>query len=128
METAAQVLKRWFGGHGTDALAPDVVFRDMTSPELQLFGPEAVDHFLHSFYGAFEKSGATPVRLHEAGTETVVMEFTFWGKNQQQALGAIPAAGKDAELPICAVYQVREGKIREITIYYNAATLVRQLQ
>ncbi|HYG58524.1 MAG TPA: ester cyclase [Symbiobacteriaceae bacterium] len=127
MSGAMEVLQGWFHGHGQDALAPEVVFRDMTAPDLVLRGPAAVEQFLHGFYGAFEASGARPARAHAAGEETVVMEFTFWGRNQKKALGAIPPAGKDAELPICAVYQVRRGKIDEITIYYNAAALITQL-
>lgn len=128
MTTAMEVLQRWFSGHGQEALSQDVSFRDMTTPDLVLSGPQAVEQYLHGFYGAFEASGTRPLRSHAVGDDAVVMEFMFWGKNQTRALGPISAAGKDVEFPICAFYQVQGGKIAEITIYYNAAALSSQLQ
>lgn len=127
MAIAAEIVQAWFSGHAPDALASEVEFRDMTDPTMRLVGPGAVSKYLNGFYGAFETSGARIGKVYPCGEDTAVVEFTFWGRQQRAPLGAIAAGGRDADLPICALYRTQEGKICSITIYYNAATLNTQL-
>lgn len=127
MSQATEVLNEWFAGHGKGALADNVVFRDMSYPIREVRGPEAVEEFLAGLYGAFEESGARTGRVHEAGEDTVVIEFTFWGRGLKHGMGPVMGAGSEGEMPICAVYQVHDGKITEISVYHDTHALLAQL-
>lgn len=128
MSRATEVLQEWFAGHRKDALAADVVFRDMSYPVREVYGPDAVERHVGGLYGAFEETGVKEGRVHEAGVGIVIIEFTFWGRGLKHGMGPAMVAGSDAEMPICAVYQIRRDKIREIRVYYNIHTLLAQLQ
>lgn len=123
----ADIVARWGFGRDPGALAAGVHFRDMATPGLTLRGADCVMRYLGALKAAFVETGVSRERC-DGGPDCVAAEFTFWGRQQVGPLGACPPAGRDLALPMCAVYRVAEGRIQEMSLYYNAATITAQLQ
>jgi steroid delta-isomerase-like uncharacterized protein len=88
-------------------------------------GPEAgiaqIEPFLKGFPDLrFE------VRLQHQSGDTSIMEAVAKG-TQTGDLGPIPATGKYAEIVVCDIVDVRNGKIVAEREYYNEVSLLQQL-
>ncbi len=65
-----------------------------------------------------------------AGDTSVATEFIGRGTHNGPfagPMGTIPATGRPIEIRFCEVFKVRNGKFVEQHIYFDAATLMRQL-
>ena len=58
--------------------------------------------------------------------DTVVAEVTFRGTQKQELMG-IPPTNKKVEMPLAFVIDVKDGKIRKWSAYFDTATMMRQL-
>lgn len=120
-----RVVQSYLAGHDPRYMAEDATFRDF-SRDVPLRGREAIGAMLDMFYHtAFSEARAEPRGL-VADSDRVVLEFTFHGVHTGDLLG-IPPTGRRAEIPMCAVYDIEGGVIRHGRLYYDSATLAKQL-
>ena len=126
IRSTREVLDRYFsGGHaGDEALADDVEFTVMGTG-MKHSGPEGVGQMLNYFYSqAFE---ATAERTNlVVGNGKAVLEANFVGKHIGNFAG-IPATGKDVNVPLCVVYEIKDGKIWRGSVYLEMPVMLKQL-
>ncbi len=120
-----QVVQAYFQDHDSRYLAGNVEFYDMSAAQ-PLRGREAVGGFLHMFYHEAFSDAYAEVRNVVAEENGVVIEFVFHGKNTGSLGGAAPT-GKVVAVPMCAYYAVAQGQIQLVRLYYDTATMGRQL-
>jgi steroid delta-isomerase-like uncharacterized protein len=92
-------------------------------------GPDGCREWLEIFRTALPDARTEIVNLFTDGTQ-VASEHTGRGTHAGPlvtAAGAIPASGRQVELRIGEIYEVRDGKITKLYAYYDSATLMRQL-
>ena len=78
---------------------------------------------------AFPDAKGTVTNVFASG-DGVAAEITYRGANTgplATPAGTIPATGKVAEVPSALVCRVRDAKIQSGTLYFDMATLLRQL-
>jgi predicted ester cyclase len=124
-ETRA-VLMPYLESHHSDvsAMARDVVFRNMATGE-EARGPEAVLAMLNFFYKvAFDADAET--RNVVIGEGIGVVEGLFVGRHVGEFAG-IRATGKEVRVPICVIYELRDGEIVEGRVYFETPALLAQL-
>ncbi len=96
---------------------------------MTLPGAEGYKQFVKFFAEAFPDSTVEITNLF-ATEEQVVLEYTGHGTNTgplHLPMGDIPATGRWAELWLCDVIQVRNGKVVSYHSYYDTMTLLQQL-
>jgi steroid delta-isomerase-like uncharacterized protein len=92
-------------------------------------GPEGIRPFFELWAGAFPDSKAELVNV-VAGEDGVTAEGIFRGTQQaslQSPSGDIPATGRRVEIPHCFVFGITNGKLASGRLYFDAASLMRQL-
>lgn len=120
-----RIVQSYLASHDPQFMTQDATFRDFSRDE-PLRGREAIGAMLDMFYHtAFSDARAEPRSL-VADSERVVLEFTFHGVHTGDLMG-IPPSGRRVEIPMCAVYDVNGGVIRQARLYYDSATLAKQL-
>ncbi len=125
VEETGRVLSAYFADHGEQWLAVTIEFHDMSRPE-PYRGREQVAAWLHHFYGeAFPGARAEEARL-VVGDGIAAADWVFRGRHLGSLAGE-PPSGVDVELPMAAVYEVGGGEIVRARLYYDSATLTRQL-
>jgi steroid delta-isomerase-like uncharacterized protein len=65
-----------------------------------------------------------------ASADSAVVEFRGRGTHKgvlKTASGEFAATGKKLDLPFCEVYGFKNGKVTEVRIYYDTASMARQL-
>jgi steroid delta-isomerase-like uncharacterized protein len=124
-ETNLELVKEYLAEHNPALVAEEAAFIDQCMPT-SVTGPDAIGALLYEMYHvSFPGAEAVSTRL-DAGERSVTLEFTFTGKNDGPFLGS-PGTGRRVSVPMCAVYQVADGQIVEIRLYYDSATLTCQL-
>ena len=124
-QESLQVIGAYFQNHDGQYLAENVELHDMTA--VQPFrGRQVVQKALHLFYSEAFSDASAETRNVVAADNGVVIEFVFHGKNTG-ALGDTPPTGKVVAVPMCAYYSVAQGQIQLIRLYYDMATMGRQL-
>ena len=58
--------------------------------------------------------------------DTVLAEVTFRGTQKQELMGIAPT-NKKVEMPLAFVIDVKDGKIRKWSAYFDTGTMMRQL-
>ncbi len=125
-EETRRVFDAYAENHDPTYYAADATFTDMSRPTQPIVGPEAIGAFLATFYGgAFSNAVPTEVAKLVDGN-LVMLEFEFSGDHTGDLFG-IPATGKHVEMSMMSVYGVEEGKIQWARLYYDSASLMRQL-
>lgn len=121
-----QLIQEFFASHDAASFyAENATFHDM-SQAAPLQGRAAIGAMLRGFYGEwFTEAHAEPRNL-VAGENAIVAEFVFHGKNTGSLNGA-PPTGKVVAVPMSAVYEIANGKIQHTRLYYDSATMARQL-
>lgn len=121
-----QIIQAYFQSHDPMSFfSEDAEFHDMSQPE-PFRGREAIGAALRMFYQeAFSDARAEP-RSVLPGEDSVVAEFVFHGQNTGSLMGA-PPTDKTVAVPMIAVYEVERGKIQRARLYYDSATMARQL-
>lgn len=92
-------------------------------------GPDGCRQWLEIFRTALPDARTEIVNLFTDGARVAsehIGRGTHTGPFVTPA-GAIPATGRQVELRIGEIYEVRDGKITKLYAYYDSATLLRQL-
>jgi steroid delta-isomerase-like uncharacterized protein len=98
---------------------------DFTQPE-PIRGQEAINRMQEMLYDTAFPGAHADIQRVLAGDSLVAVEFDFHGVNDGNLMG-IPATHREVRVPMCAVYDVENGLIRQIRIYYDSTLLTRQL-
>ena len=120
-----QVIGAYFEHHDEQYLAENVEFCDMTA-EQPLRGREAMQRALDLFYAEAFSDASAETRNVVAADNGVVIEFVFHGTHTGE-LGGMAPTGKLVAVPMCAYYSVAHGQIQLVRLYYDTATMRRQL-
>ncbi|MCA1678924.1 MAG: ester cyclase [Actinobacteria bacterium] len=92
-------------------------------------GPEGCRRWLEIFKTALPDAKTEILEFIATGTHAAsehIGRGTHTGPFVSPA-GTIPPTGRNVELRIAEIYEVREGKIAKLHAYYDTATLMRQL-
>lgn len=120
-----KIVQGYLANHDPRFMAEDATFQDYSQPE-PLRGREAIGAMLDMFYHTAFSEARAEVRNLVADDRSVVLEFTFHGVNTGSLMG-MPPTGRRVEVPMCAIYDVEGGIIRRARLYYDSATMARQL-
>ncbi len=96
---------------------------------ITLPGSEGYKQFVLFFAEAFPDSRVEVTNMF-ATEDQCVLEYTGRGTNTgplHLPMGEIPATGRWAELRLCDVTQIRNGKIVSYRTYYDTMTMMQQL-
>jgi steroid delta-isomerase-like uncharacterized protein len=121
------VIEAYAHSHDVKHFAEDAVFTQMALPQ-PFTGRDAIAGMLRLFYEDAFSDAKGELRNVAADTEGGLgfIEFTFRGRHTG-ALAGIPPTGRDVEVPMLGVYEIANGKIQRARLYYDMATLSRQL-
>ena len=92
-------------------------------------GPDGFRQWLEMFRTAFPDARADLTEVIHEGTR-VAIEYVGRGTHDgpfTTPSGAIPPTGRSAELRIAEVLEVHGGAVTSVRVYYDTATLLRQL-
>ena len=121
------VIEAYAQSHDPMYFAEDAVFTQMALPN-PITGRDAIGRMLQLFYhDAF--SGASGELRHvaaDADRGLGFIEFTFRGRHTGELMG-IPPTGREVEVPMLGSYEIANGQIQRARLYYDMATLMRQL-
>jgi steroid delta-isomerase-like uncharacterized protein len=90
-----------------------------------LDGPEAVSEFLSGVFHGFPDFTAHVLSLTHA-ENGVVVEGRFTGTHKLEWSG-IPPSGRSVDVPFCAIFVFDEERLLSERLYFDFATLLRQL-
>lgn len=124
-QDSLQVIRDYFNGHDIAYFAEDGELHDMSQPQ-PLRGHAAISAFLNLLYHEAFSEAHAELRDLIGGDGAVVAEFVFHGKNTGSLAGA-PPAGKTVAVPMIVAYELNAGKIQRARLYYDTATLAKQL-
>ncbi len=111
--------------HDTAYFAEDAEYHVMAEPE-PLRGREAISEFFGAMYGGAFTDTHVEVRTVVADGTRVVLEFVYNGTNTGELMGQ-PPTGQRVSVPILGIFEIEGESIRSGRIYYDAATMARQL-
>jgi predicted ester cyclase len=126
VEETGQVFERYAASQHSDVsmMSPDVVFRVMATGQ-EFRTPEGVLGMLNWFYhGAFEARADERTRI--VGEGIVAIEADFVGRHTGEFAG-IAGTGKDVNVPLAVVYELRDGRIAEGRIYFETPAFMAQV-
>ncbi len=93
-------------------------------------GPDGYQQFLKMWTTAMSDASVEITNLIASG-DWVAVEFTGKGTHQSGPFagpkGPIPPTGKAIDLSFCEIFKIKNGKIALARLYFDAATLMRQL-
>lgn len=112
--------------HDTDYYAEDATFIDMTNPSVVISGRDAIAGFIGAFYGGSFGDGRYELVNMVVEGNLVMQESIFFGTHTGP-LGTIPATGRTVEFPFTTSYWIEGGEIIWGHLYYDSATVLRQL-
>ena len=120
IEQTRAVMTAYWSGHEDEMVAEDGVLILMATGE-ETHGREEVVALIREFYsgifdGSFESTGSFIADGHAAAEGFLV------GKHIGDYAG-IAATGKDVRVPMCIIYDVSEGLVQRIRVYFETAVL-----
>jgi steroid delta-isomerase-like uncharacterized protein len=113
-----QIVRDYLAGRGPQLMAEDATFHDLTQPA-PIQGREAIAAMFHHLYEEAFPAASAESRNWVANDDSVVLEFTFRGVNTGSLWGQ-PPTGKSVEVPMCVIYDLRDGIIRRARLYYDS--------
>lgn len=117
-------LEAYFKSHDVQYVAEDGVFISMNTGE-KTIGREAVGQMLHYIYHvAFDAKAEIKNKI--ITENKAVLEFDFIGKHIGEFAG-IPPTNKEVNVPICVVYDLENGLIKQGRVYFLMDVLIKQL-
>ena len=121
------VIEAYAHSHDARHFTEDAVFMQMALPQ-PFTGREAIAGMLRLFYEDAFSDAKGELRNVAADSERGLgfVEFTFRGRHTG-ALAGIAPTGRDVEVPMLGVYEIANGQIQRARLYYDMATLQRQL-
>ena len=102
---------------------PDYTYTGGDGQELR--GPEAGLAVSQMFASAFPDGRINVVNIKEFG-DTVLVEFIARGTHRGDLMGIAPT-GRSVTIPVCDVFELRDGKIYREREYMDMATMMTQL-
>ncbi len=117
-EQNLRIVRDYLGGRGPDLMAEDATFGDLPQ-SITHSGREAIAAMFHQVYGEAFSDAAPEPRNWVANDDSVVLEFTFRGVNTGSFAGR-PPTGRRVEVPMCVVYDIKDGVIRRARLYYDS--------
>ena len=125
IDETRQVLESYLGGHGSEVLAENAVFTDVSSGA-EHKGRDAIMQMLRSLYSeAFDASAEeTSVVIGEG---KAVVEFEFTGTHVGEFAG-IDGTGTRVQVPFAVAYDFEADQIVGARIYFPTERLLQQLR
>ena len=124
---AHQSDPHWLDYADTD-VAADCEVVDMPSG-MVLRGPEGLKQFLLVFSTAFPDSRGEVTAMF-VGEDHAIVEAILHGTHtgvMHSAAGDLPPTGRQVALPVCELFQIKDGKITRHATYYDALGFMQQL-
>lgn len=121
-----RVFEAYREHHDTSFYAEDATFIDMTNASVVIKGREAIAGFIGAFYGGTFGDGRYELKNMVVEGNLAMQESVFFGTHTGP-LGDIPATGRTVEFPFSTAYWIEDGEIVWGHLYYDSATLLRQL-
>ena len=106
-------------------LTEDVVLEDH-GQRMVYRGRTAVLPILRAYFEDGFSDGRVTVHTTLTNEKSVVIAFNFNGRHDGPFLG-IPATGREVTVPMILLGHVTQQQIQHLTLYYDAGTLLRQL-
>ncbi len=125
IEQTREVMTRYWDSEHRDLsmMAPDVVFTSMATGD-EHRGPAEVRRMLeHIYHVAFDAKAETRSTLF--GDDGAVLEADFVGTHIGEFAG-VPPTGRRVRVPLCVVYDLRDGRITRARVYLELPVLLRQ--
>ncbi len=113
-----QIVRDYLAGRGPELIAEDATFLDLTKPA-PIRGREAIEAMFHRYYDEAFPGASAEYRNWVGNDDCVVLEFTFRGVNTGSFEGR-PPSGRSVEVPMCVIYDVQDGIIRQARLYYDS--------
>jgi steroid delta-isomerase-like uncharacterized protein len=126
VERTRDAMERYLNSAHRDLsmMAEDVVFTAMATGE-EHRGVEGVRRMLeHVYHQAFDATAETRNRIY--AENHAVLEADFVGTHIGTFAG-VPATNRQVRVPLCVVYDLRDGKIVRGRVYLEVPVLMRQL-
>lgn len=124
LSTTQQNLRTYFETHDVKYVAEDAVFRNLSTGEVYT-GRAEIGGMLHFIYHvAFDAKGEA--RNYIIDENKAVVEAYFKGRHIGEVNG-IKATNKEVDVPMCIVYDLKDGLIREGRIYMLSEVMLNQL-
>ena len=126
VERTRDAMERYLNSAHRDLsmMAEDVVFTAMATGE-EHRGVEGVRRMLeHVYHQAFDATAETRNRIY--AENHAVLEADFVGTHIG-AFAGVPATNRQVRVPLCVVYDLRDGKIVRGRVYLEIPVLMRQL-
>ena len=120
VEETQEIVSRYLEGHSTDVLGENAVFTMMGSGQ-SVEGPEAIGAYLAHFYNGIFEAHAEARNLVVADGRAV-LEADVVGYLREQ-LGDIAPRDAEVRVPLCVVYDVKDGRIEAARIYLETDCL-----
>ena len=120
-----QIVGAYLDEHSPQHISQEAYLRDWSQPD-PIEGVDAIAGMLYEMYHVAFPGAEAAVRSISAGAAAVTLEFTFKGTNDGPFMGR-PPTGRAVEVPMCAVYAMADDAIGSIHVYYDSATMERQL-
>jgi steroid delta-isomerase-like uncharacterized protein len=126
-QEARKVIEAFAQSHDPMHFADDAVYSQMALPQA-FTGREAIGAMLRLFYEEAFSDASGELRNVAADDEKGLgfVEFTFRGRHTGQLMGISPT-GRNVEVPMFGIYEIGDGKIQRARLYYDMATLMRQM-
>ena len=98
---------------------------EMMGQDQRFEGPDAVEQMIDYMHRqAFE--ARLEVRSMVVGDGQAAAEFDFVGRHTGEFAG-VPATGREVRVPYCVVYDLEDGKITALRLYFPMDVPMRQL-
>ncbi len=125
-DTNRKVLEQYAASHHEDlsVMTDDVVFTTMATGD-EAVGRDALREMLHYVYHVAFDAHAEP-RAMIVDDSHAVLEGTIVGRHIGEFAG-VPATGKDVRIPLCVVYDFRDGKIARGRVYFEIPVFLAQV-
>jgi steroid delta-isomerase-like uncharacterized protein len=126
-DQSRKLIEAFAQSHDLQYFAEDAVYTQM-GPSQTSNGRDAIAGLLRLFYQDAFSDARGELRNVAVDTEKDLgfIEFTFRGRHTGALMG-IPPTGRHVEVPMAGVYEVGGGEIQRARLYYDTATLMRQL-
>lgn len=124
-DATVQVLRRFLADRDPRWLAEDVELHDPTRPSSCRGRIEAGAWWNRLCGEVFADAHLDMTRVTVDGSRAAV-EWLFRGRHIGSLLGESPS-GRNVALPMAGIFEVADGEIRGVDLYYDALGLLRQL-
>jgi predicted ester cyclase len=122
-----KVIEAFAQSHDPKYFAEDAVYTQMALAQ-PFTGRDAIGAMLRLFYHDAFAEARGDLRNVAADTEKGLgfVEFMFRGRHTGELMGIAPT-GRQVEVPMFGVYEIANSQIQGARLYYDTATLMRQL-